>query len=179
MNPHLAALIKRCPELSPLEKDILAAYEMLHHCLLGGGKFLLCGNGGSAADCEHWAGELLKGFKSKRPLPEDDQKALGPEIGTKLQGGIPAIPLTGFPGLATAFTNDVDPLVRNAKPATVSFDILRNGQVRNVKIVQSSGIPTLDYSARRAVLEAAPLPELPREFERDSANVEFTFQLQR
>ena len=76
-------------------------------------------------------------------------------------------------------TNDVDPLVRNAKVATVSFDILRNGQVQNVKIVQSSGIPTLDYSARRAVLEASPLPELPREFERSSANVEFTFQLQR
>lgn len=76
-------------------------------------------------------------------------------------------------------TNDVDPLVRNAKIATVSFDILRNGQVQNVKIVQSSGIPTLDYSARRAVLEASPLPELPREFERSSANVEFTFQLQR
>jgi TonB family protein len=76
-------------------------------------------------------------------------------------------------------TNDVDPMVRNAKPAIVSFDILRNGQVRNVKIVQSSGLATLDFSARRAILEAAPLPELPREFERDSANVEFTFQLQR
>lgn len=76
-------------------------------------------------------------------------------------------------------TNDVDPLVRNAKPATVNFDILRNGEVRNVRIVQSSGIPTLDFSARRAVLEASPLPELPREFERSSANVEFTFQLQR
>jgi protein TonB len=76
-------------------------------------------------------------------------------------------------------TTDVDPMVRNARPATVSFDILRNGQVRNVKIVQSSGVPTLDFSARRAILEAAPLPELPREFDRDSANVEFTFQLQR
>jgi len=76
-------------------------------------------------------------------------------------------------------THDVDAMARNAKPATVSFDILRNGQVRNVKIVQSSGVLTLDISARRAVLEASPLPELPREFERDSANVEFTFQLQR
>ncbi|MFN0103794.1 MAG: TonB family protein [Bryobacteraceae bacterium] len=76
-------------------------------------------------------------------------------------------------------TNDVDPMVRNATPATVSFDIIRNGTVRNVKLVQSSGIPTLDFSARRAILEASPLPALPREFERDSANVEFTFQLQR
>ena len=76
-------------------------------------------------------------------------------------------------------THDVDAMARNGKPATVSFDILRNGQVRNVKIVESSGVPTLDFSARRAILEASPLPELPREFERDSANVEFTFQLQR
>ena len=76
-------------------------------------------------------------------------------------------------------TTDVDAVARNARPATVNFDIMRNGQVRNVKIVESSGVPSLDFSARRAVLEASPLPELPREFERDSANVEFTFQLQR
>lgn len=76
-------------------------------------------------------------------------------------------------------TSDVDPVVRSSRPAIVSFDIYRNGSVRNVRVVQSSGIPTLDLSARRAVLEAAPLPELPREFERESANVEFTFQLQR
>ena len=62
-------------------------------------------------------------------------------------------------------TNDVDAGVRTARPAVVSFDILRNGNVRNVKIVQSSGIPTLDMSARRAVMDASPLPELPREFE--------------
>jgi D-sedoheptulose 7-phosphate isomerase len=139
MNPHLDALLKRCPELSALEKDILAAYDMLHHCLLGGGKFLLCGNGGSAADCEHWAGELLKGFKSKRPLSADDQKALGPEIGPKLQGAIPAIPLTGFPGLATAFTNDVDPLLVYAqltwglgRPGDVLIGISTSGNAVNV-----------------------------------------------
>jgi len=33
-----------------------------------GNTVYLCGNGGSAADCEHWAGELLKGFESKRPV---------------------------------------------------------------------------------------------------------------
>jgi protein TonB len=76
-------------------------------------------------------------------------------------------------------THDVDRIARNAQVAIVNFDILRNGTVQNVRIVQSSGVPTLDFSARRAVLEASPLPELPREFERSSANVEFTFQLQR
>lgn len=76
-------------------------------------------------------------------------------------------------------TSDVDPIGRTAKPATISFEILRNGTIRNVKVVESSGVPTLDYSARRAVTEASPLPELPREFDRDSAYVEFIFQLQR
>ncbi len=76
-------------------------------------------------------------------------------------------------------TGDVDAVVKNARPTVVSFDILRDGSVKNLQIVQSSGIPTLDYSAKRAILEAAPLPELPREFDRNSANVEFTFQLQR
>jgi protein TonB len=76
-------------------------------------------------------------------------------------------------------TSDVDPVIRTSRPAVVAFDIYRDGSVRNIKVVQSSGIPTLDYSARRAVMEAAPLPELPREFARESANVEFTFQLQR
>lgn len=76
-------------------------------------------------------------------------------------------------------TNDVGAVGRNARPAVIGFDIMRDGTVRNVVVVQSSGVQTLDFSARRAVLEASPLPELPREFERNSANVEFTFQLQR
>jgi TonB family protein len=57
--------------------------------------------------------------------------------------------------------------------------MLRTVPLRNIQIVQSSGIASLDYSAKRAIQDASPLPELPREFERDSANVEFTFQLQR
>jgi periplasmic protein TonB len=76
-------------------------------------------------------------------------------------------------------TNDVDPYIREARPVTVSFEILRNGTVRDIQIVQRSGVLSLDYSAQRAVMEAAPFEPLPREFARDSANVEFTFQLQR
>lgn len=76
-------------------------------------------------------------------------------------------------------TNDVDAFVRDARPVTVSFEIMRNGTIQSVQIVQRSGVLTLDYSAQRAVLEAAPFEPLPREFSRDSATVEFTFQLQR
>ena len=76
-------------------------------------------------------------------------------------------------------TNDIDPNIRTANLVSVTFDILRDGSVRNIRVSQRSGIMPLDYSAQRAVQEASPFPPLPREFERDSANVEFQFQLQR
>lgn len=76
-------------------------------------------------------------------------------------------------------TNDIDPNIRTANLVSVTFDILRDGSVRNIRVSQRSGIMPLDYSAQRAVQEASPFPPLPREFERESANVEFQFQLQR
>lgn len=61
----------------------------------------------------------------------------------------------------------------------VSFDILRNGNIKNPQIVQRSGNSTLDYSALRAVSDAAPFPTLPAEYSSSSAHVELQFQLQR
>jgi protein TonB len=76
-------------------------------------------------------------------------------------------------------TNDVDQRLQTAPPVVLSFDILRDGSVRNIRLLQRSGNLALDYSAQRAVQEAAPFQPLPREFERDSANIEFWFQLKR
>lgn len=64
-----------------------------------------------------------------------------------------------------------------APVAIVSVDILRDGSTRNAKIVQSSGNSTLDYSALRAVIEAAPLPPLPPGLPGSYLNVDFQFQL--
>lgn len=61
----------------------------------------------------------------------------------------------------------------------VTFDILRDGSIRNAQIAQRSGNSTLDYSALRAVLDAAPFPALPPGYDRNQANVELQFQLQR
>lgn len=79
------------------------------------GKILLCGNGGSAADCEHFAGELLKGFEEKRPLSEEEKRALkdkfgedGAFIAAGLQRGVRCIPLTSFSAASTAFLNDCE-----------------------------------------------------------------------
>lgn len=67
----------------------------------------------------------------------------------------------------------------HAPYAIVAVDIFRNGTTRNVKLTQSSGNYQLDTSALRAVTEAAPLPPLPAEYERDMVNVEFRFQIQK
>lgn len=61
----------------------------------------------------------------------------------------------------------------------VTFDILRDGSIRNAQVAQRSGNSSLDYSALRAVLDAAPFPPLPPGYDRNVANVELQFQLQR
>ena len=76
-------------------------------------------------------------------------------------------------------TGDVDASIRTAPQVVVNFEILRNGSIGAVRIVQQSGIASLDFSVRRAILEASPFPPLPQGFERNSATVEFVFELKR
>jgi periplasmic protein TonB len=77
-------------------------------------------------------------------------------------------------------TNDVDPRIHTLPtPAIVTFDLNRDGSVSNVRIAQSSGNPAMDYSAQRAIYDASPFPGLPAAYERNSANIEFWFELRR
>jgi len=76
-------------------------------------------------------------------------------------------------------TGDVEASVRTAPQVVVSFEIRRDGTIGAPRIVQESGISTLDFSARRAILEASPFPPLPAEFTRSTATVEFVFELKR
>ena len=76
-------------------------------------------------------------------------------------------------------TDDVDPRLQTAPVAIVTFDLLRNGSIRDVRILQSSGNRALDYSAQRAIYEASPFPQLPPQYERNEARIEFWFQLKR
>lgn len=105
---HLNRLMGRYPELAGMKEEISRAYDMLVECFEKGGKLLVCGNGGSAADSDHIVGELMKGFYKLRPLPHDE-KSKYCELGDKLQGALPAIALTQHPALSTAYLNDVDP----------------------------------------------------------------------
>lgn len=112
---HIEELIKRYPQLDVNKPDILYTYKILRECYNKGGKLLVAGNGGSAADSEHIVGELMKGFKAKRPLDAEFcdklQKIdvdLGKKMSEKLQGTLRAISLANHQGLNTAFANDVD-----------------------------------------------------------------------
>ena len=112
----LNELLKRYPCLESASEDIVKAENALITAFKNGNKLLICGNGGSCADCEHIVGELMKGFLSKRPLTEEqraEMKANCHEIDEKylslLQRAVPAISLPSFTALNTAFCNDVEP----------------------------------------------------------------------
>ncbi|MGJ5820687.1 TonB family protein [Paludibaculum fermentans] len=76
-------------------------------------------------------------------------------------------------------TDQVDARIHTLPPAIINFDLARSGQVTAISVSQSSGNRTLDYSAQRAITEAAPFPPIPRECEGNPAHIEFWFQLKR
>ena len=61
---HVNELIERYGALLPIKEDIEAAVRKIIESYKNGGKVLLCGNGGSASDSDHVAGELLKMHKN-------------------------------------------------------------------------------------------------------------------
>ncbi|ACB76197.1 D-sedoheptulose-7-phosphate isomerase [Opitutus terrae] len=155
----LTDLLHRYPELRVCAEQISRADTALRTCFAAQGKLLLCGNGGSAADCEHIAAELLKGFMSKRPLSAGDRQRLPAGIGERLQGGLPAIPLCGFPGFGTAFLNDVDPQLIYAqltwvlgRPGDVLLALSTSGTSPNVcravETARACGLVTIGLTGR-------------------------------
>lgn len=102
------ALFEHYPALAGQRATLEKARELLIDTYTSGGKVLLCGNGGSAADCDHIAGELLKGFASKRALTGELRARMGEELASNLQMGLPAISLPAQGAIISAFCNDVD-----------------------------------------------------------------------
>lgn len=139
-------LIARYPVLESCREALKAAEETLNAAFQRGGKLLVCGNGGSAADAEHITGELLKGFLKKRPLSEEKKAEMRkncPLVQEKLldglQMGLPAIALPSLTGVNTAFSNDVDAALVYAqgvlalgRPGDVLLAISTSGNAVNV-----------------------------------------------
>lgn len=109
----LSDLLRRYPVLLPQKRNIEEAYAILCSCFSGGGRLLLCGNGGSAADALHIAGELMKSFILPRKPDPALCKALEEQfpqdaslLTEKLERALPAITLVENAALATAVQND-------------------------------------------------------------------------
>lgn len=143
---HIDLLVERYPSLETAKEDIIAAYLLMEESYENGGKLLVAGNGGSAADAEHIVGELMKGFKLPRKpeadfaekLVEENQE-LGAVLAENLQGALPAIALDGHPALSTAYMNDCEPLLCFAqqvngygKSGDVFLGISTSGNSKNV-----------------------------------------------
>ncbi|EJP21692.1 SIS domain protein [Peptostreptococcaceae bacterium AS15] len=151
-------------DLSLLD-NIKKAYEILNECYNKNGKLLICGNGGSAADCDHIVGELVKGFTKKRPLNEDLKKKisefgeLGIEMSDKLQESLPAINLSAHISLLTATLNDIggeevfaQQVLGYGDSNDVLIGISTSGNSANILkagiVAKAKGMKTISFSGR-------------------------------
>ena len=117
LEKHIDLLIQRYPILSACRNSIIDAYLLLEECYHTDHKLLIAGNGGSAADSEHIAGELMKRFKIQRTVTKEFANKLkevddvrGERLAGNLERGLMAIPLVAHEALSTAYINDVDGL---------------------------------------------------------------------
>jgi D-sedoheptulose 7-phosphate isomerase len=163
---HLEELLSRYPALAPCRPDLETALRLLIDSWTGGGKLLVCGNGGSAADADHIVGELMKGYLAPRPLPAETRSrlraadaVLGPVLAQKLQGALPAINLAAGSALATAFANDVSGELAFAQAAhgygrkgDVLLGISTSGNAANVRaalcVARADGLRTIGLTGR-------------------------------
>ena len=91
LNRHIDLLLRRYPAMASIRDELIAGYLMMQESYQQGGKLLVAGNGGSAADAEHIVGELMKRFKLPRPVsPELAAKltAIDPERGAELASSL-------------------------------------------------------------------------------------------
>ena len=159
-------LVERYPALSVCKADIESAAKTIIDSYEAGGKLLVAGNGGSAADSDHITGELLKSFIKKRKpekeflesLSEIDQEA-GKYLEDKLQGSLPAVALSNNSALMTASLNDVDGNVMFAqqvmglgKKGDVFLGITTSGNSKDIiyalVVAKAKGLKTIALTGK-------------------------------
>jgi len=149
------------PQLSGCTDDILSAYELLKNTYRNGGLIMTCGNGGSASDAEHIVGELMKSFKQKRTVTDEQRIALkdafpdeGAYFADHLQRAIPAISLVSQTSFSSAFINDVTPdlvfaqqVFGYGRAGDVLWAFSTSGNSKNVlnacKVARTFGVGTI------------------------------------
>jgi D-sedoheptulose 7-phosphate isomerase len=160
MDKHLQNVVRRYPALAACAATLPAALDLLVTAFENGGKLLLCGNGGSAADCDHIVGELMKSFLRPRPISAAHRDTLcrsgteGQTLAGVLQGGLPCVALTGHTALNFAIANDMRADVIFAqqvyalgRPGDVLWGLSTSGNAGNVvtafRVARVLGVRTL------------------------------------
>ncbi len=117
---YLKSIVSEYSKIIELEKDIFNAANICVKSVKKGGKIFFCGNGGSAADSQHLAAELVGKF-------------------LKLRKAIPAISLTSNSSILTAISNDVSfeaVFVRQLEALSSKKDVLyaisTSGKSKNI-----------------------------------------------
>lgn len=164
MDTIIQRLLTFAPDLPPCVADLERAFALLQESYRTGGKVLICGNGGSAADSEHIVGELMKGYLLPRPIPAAHHQALsagtsepGKYLASHLQGALPAISLVSQMALITAFANDVaadmafaQQVYGYGRPGDVIWGLSTSGTSRNVihalRVGRAMGLHTLGFT---------------------------------
>ena len=163
---RLALLLKRYPGLQACERELGAAFELLVAAYQNGNKLLICGNGGSAADSEHMAAELMKGFLKRRPISAEHEAQLeraggtaGTAIASRLQGTLAAVALPAQVSLITAIANDLDydmifaqQVFGLGRPGDVLLGISTSGRSKNVAnaaiVAKAFGLKSIALTGR-------------------------------
>lgn len=129
--------------IAACSEDIIAAVHILVRSYKNGGKLLLCGNGGSAADCQHMAAEFVSILSTDFLRP-----------------GLPAIALTTDTSFLTAYSNDFGfeggferQVQVLGKPGDVLIGITTSGSSKNVLralgLAHSIGMQTIILSGNK------------------------------
>lgn len=146
LQKHMDLLVSRYPVLESVKLDMTDAYIIMEEAYESDGKLMVAGNGGSAADSEHIAGELMKRFKIPRSVCEDFANQLkeidpvrGRHLAENLECSLMAIPLVAHEALTTAYINDVDgygvfaqQLFGFGRPGDVFLGISTSGNSENI-----------------------------------------------
>lgn len=167
LQKHINLLMERYPKLEGIRQSIIDAYLVMEECYRHDGKLMIAGNGGSAADSEHIAGELMKRFKTPRPVTGEFAERLiaadpvrGPLLAMNLERGLMAIPLVAHEALSTAYINDVDgygvfaqQLLGFGRPGDVFLGISTSGNSQNimnaVAVAKASGIKVIGLTGAK------------------------------
>ena len=159
---ELEILLERYPVLKAVQEEVWKAFLFMRDSYERGGKLLLCGNGGSAADSDHIVGELMKAFCAKRKIKPELATRLKELYGEQeadyftkhLEQGLPAISFSSQTALHTAFSNDQDEalfyaqcLLGYGKKEDVLFGISTSGNAKNVgyalKLAKAMGVKSI------------------------------------